>query len=109
VEFHKQVYYGEIKSKFSPSGNNYNLEIVSFGWPKDGWFGIEPDPKICATFLLKDLEIVQIILCQSVRIWYDLEKRERPSFLNESSQSRFMGEVLFSNGWALVMDEGLIS
>ncbi|MDR0780592.1 MAG: hypothetical protein LBF16_07850 [Pseudomonadales bacterium] len=109
VELYGQTYYGQIKRQFSSNGNDYNLEVVSFGWPKDGWFGAEPDPESCAAFTLKNLETIKILLCQTVQIWRSFDNDDRPIFLNESSKSHFMGQVLFRDRWALAQDEGIAS
>jgi len=103
IELRGQVYYGQIKEQFSPNGNDYNLEIVSFGWPENGWFGIEPNPKICTAFTFKEIKTIQTLLYKAIQIWRQLE--HRPIFLSESMKSHFMGEIMFRDGWVLVKDE----
>jgi len=105
VDLHGQIYYGEIKKAFLPDRHNYNLEIISFGWLENGWYGILPEPELCAAFVPKDLETVQTLLCQAVEEWRKLE--DRP--FTEYSDSHFMGDVLFRDGWALIKDEGAAS
>jgi hypothetical protein len=105
VEIFDRTYYGELKKLFFSDGNNYNIEIVSFGWLKHDWFGTEPDPRHCAAFTLKELADVQSLICQMISAWRLLE--ERPFVIDESAQSRFMDEILFRNAWALLkVDEG---
>jgi len=106
VELRGRVYYGEITQLHLADGNRYNLEIVSFGWTKHDWLGTEPNAKYCAAFTVKDLEEVQAILCQAVPVWRSLE--DRPSLLSEFFEARFMGELIFRDGWALIRDESRI-
>ena len=106
VELHGCVYYGEIASLFLADGNRYNLEIVSFGWKKHEWFGTEPDPRYCAIFTENELAQVQWLLCQTIPVWRGLE--DRPSSLTEYFEARFMGDLLFREGWALLRGEGSI-
>ncbi|WP_090052631.1 hypothetical protein [Luteibacter sp. 329MFSha] len=106
IELYDRVYYGEICESLLADGNRYNLMIVSFGWTKHEWRGIEPNPRDCATFTPRELEKVQALLCQAVQVWRGLD--DRPPFLTEYFESRFMGEVIFQDGWALIRDESEI-
>ncbi|SFW75717.1 hypothetical protein [Luteibacter sp. UNCMF366Tsu5.1] len=103
VEYRGGVYYGEIDERYLADGNRYNLEVVSFGWVIHDWVGTEPDPCSCAAFSFDELSEVQAMVCGAIKAWLKLE--DRPSFLYESFQSRFMGEVAFRDGWALLKDD----
>jgi hypothetical protein len=103
VEMHGGIYYGEISELFLSDGNRYNLQIVSFGWLKPDWFGIEPSPEYCAAFTCEELGEVQALLCQAVPVWRSLD--DRPPFLTEYFHAHFMGEIVFKDGWALIKDE----
>jgi len=100
VEIRGAVYYGEVCEVFSLEQNDYSLEVVSFGWMKHDWLGVEPDPEYCASFSLDDLSDVQSLLCETVPIWRSLE--DRPAILYESIQTHFTGKIVFRDGWALV-------
>jgi len=103
VEIHGWVYYGQVLTVFLSAQNNYNLEVVSFGWLKHDWLGVEPDPEYCASFTLNELSEVQSLVCHAVSTWRNLE--DRPAILYESAQTHFMGEISFRDGWALVKDD----
>lgn len=103
VEIGGRTYFGEIRRSFLADENNYNIETVSFGWPKRDWFGTEPDPRQCATFSPAELRDVQSLVTQAVPAWRLLENR--PIIVRESARSHFMGEIIFRDGWALIRDE----
>lgn len=103
VEIPKGTYYGEICVKFLADRHNFNLEIISFGWLKDEWFGSEPDPEYCESFTVEELRTVQSIIPQAVSEWIKLERR--PNIVRESAKSHFMGEIHFREGWALIRSE----
>lgn len=100
VEIPGGTYYGEIRDQFLADRHNFNLEIVSFGWLKDEWFGTEPNRNYCAAFTADELHEVQSLIVQAVSEWMKLENR--PVILCESDNSHFMGEIGFRNGWSLL-------
>ncbi|MDR6938326.1 hypothetical protein [Luteibacter sp. 3190] len=102
VELNGRVFFGEFGRSFLANDNDYNIEVVSFGWLDREWFGTEPDPKHCTAFRLAELGDVQSLICQAVPVWRSLE--DRPSIVREYSDSHFGGEILFRKGWALVAD-----
>ncbi|MDR6936296.1 hypothetical protein [Luteibacter sp. 3190] len=102
-EVRGRTYYGEIRKSFLPDRHTYNLEVVSFGWTNHDWLGAEPDPRYCAAFSSIELLEVQQLILQAVPAWLALE--DRPSVLTEYVDSRFAGEIVFRDGWALVKDD----
>jgi len=100
LEMHGRIFYGEIGELFREGGNDYDLEIISFGWLRHDWLGTEPDARYCASFALNELQEVQVLLCQAVVAWRNLDVR--PVILTEYGSARFMGEVVFRDGWALI-------
>lgn len=104
VEVYGRIYYGEIRRSFLVDRNNYNLEVISFGWLTHDWYGTEPDSRYCAAFTINELGEVQALLCQAVPVWRSFDAR--PPFLTEYVTAHFMGEVIFRDGWALTRDEG---
>jgi len=96
------TYSGELRRSYLQDRNHYDLEVVSFGWIETVWFGTFPDPKFCASFTVKQLEGVQILVGQAVVIWYAMSKR--PAILFKSAKSGFAGAIHFSEGWALLKD-----
>jgi len=101
MEIFGSIYYGEIKRNFLPGAGSYDIGIVSFGWLKKDWHGTTPDPEFCASFTASHLEEVQALICQAVAVWYALE--DKPSFLF-STTSRYTGDIVFQDGWALLRD-----
>lgn len=102
VELSGKTYFGEFRRCFLPDGNNYDIEVISFGWRQHDWPGTEPHPKYCAAFTPEEIGHVQSLICQAVTVWRSL--KDRPSIVREYSDSRFSGEVAFRDGWALVRD-----
>lgn len=104
IELHGQVRYGEIKKSFLSNRHDYNLEVVSFGWSKQEWYGSVPVPGQCSVLFANDLETVQALLCEAVQVWRTFSTR--PFFLTEYPDSHFRGDVLFRDGWALTTVQG---
>jgi len=101
---HGWTYFGELRRIYLSDRNHYDLEIVSFGWLTEDWFGTEPDPAFCASFTEKQLGDVQILVSQAVSNWYAMD--DRPAILFKSSKSGFSGDIHFASGWALLKDVG---
>jgi hypothetical protein len=90
VEFQGHIYHGEIRESYLPDRNNFNLEVVSFGWPEHVWSGQPAVPGKYANFSVDQLASIQSLVCLAVQVWAGLE--DRPSFLDEfPPKSRFMG------------------
>ncbi|RYH37457.1 MAG: hypothetical protein EON54_19255 [Alcaligenaceae bacterium] len=99
IEWQGKVRYGEIRKAFLSDRHDYNLEVISFGWVEQEWHGSTPDPDQCSTLFASDVEAVQTLLCEAVQVWRTFSTR--PFFLTEYPNSRFQGDVLFRDGWAL--------
>lgn len=97
------TYFGEIRRSYLADRNHYDLEVASFGWLHDDWFGTEPDPAYCASFSVEQLAGVQRAVVQAVAVWYAMNKR--PALLYTSEKSCFTGDIRFLGGWALVKDD----
>lgn len=98
VEVNGVAYFGEIARLFLPNDDDFNIEVRSFGYCMDANVGI-PDETARESFEDDDLRIVRSLICQLVSIGRRLETR-RPSLLTEYQNSRFMGQVIFRDGWA---------
>ncbi|MDR6936297.1 hypothetical protein [Luteibacter sp. 3190] len=96
------TYFGEIRRSYLADRNHYDLEVASFGWLHDDWFGTEPDPAYCASFSVEQLAGVQRAVVQAVAVWYAMNKR--PALLYTSEKSGFTGDIRFLGGWALLKD-----
>ncbi|MFD0324269.1 hypothetical protein [Lysobacter gummosus] len=94
-------YFGEIARAFLPNNNDYNIEVVSFGYASDD-VGI-PMLDACRTFTGAQIAAIHALIVQLI----DAGTRfaDRPHLLMEYPNARFMGEVIFRDGWALLKDE----
>jgi hypothetical protein len=93
--------YGEIRRKFTENRNDYNLEIVSCGWPGKSWLGM-PMPGMCYRFSHDELTVVKSLiigLVNSVKCY-----ENRPSFLTEYPNAHFLGSVLLADGWTALKE-----
>lgn len=101
VEVAGNEYFGEIVRAFLPNNNDYNIEVVSFGYASDD-VGI-PMLDACRTFGTEQIATVHALIVQLIKAGARFE--DRPHLLMEYPTARFMGEVLFRDGWALVLNE----
>ena len=99
VEVGGREYYGEIDQIFLENRNDYNVEIISFGWRGEGWVGM-PMPGMCATFTMNDIKIAQSIIVQLINAVSRFDKK--PSVMRQTDKSHFMGKIAFRDGWALI-------
>lgn len=103
VEIDGQVVYGEIDNIFLPNHNDYNVQVVSFGYGMQENVGIlndgSPGRHAQGTFPTAYLQRVQSLVVQLVRAALNFEKR--PTLLNEYPNAHFQGKVIFSDGWAV--------
>lgn len=102
-------YFGEIRSSFLENKNDFNVEIVSFGWPDKEWAG-SPMPGLCKAFTADELVVVQELIIKLVQC--GAVSDEKPVVMYEDSEAHFMGKVIFREGWALSIgvdrDEGTL-
>lgn len=103
VEVDDEEYFGEVRDAFLPNGNDYNIEIVSFGYGRDGDIGM-PMLGTCRIFTAAEAATIQKLITQLIAA--GLHYSNRPSVLNEYPDAHFMGQVLFRDGWILVADGG---
>ena len=82
--------YGEIKRKFTENRNDYNLEIVSCGWPGKEWLGM-PRPGLSYRFSEKEWAVIKSIVVRLVNAVKNYE--DRPSFLTEYPTAHFLENV----------------
>lgn len=103
VEIDGQVIYGEIAPTFLANDNDFNVQIVSFGYGMQEAVGIlndgSPGRHAQGRFPSDYLERFQSLIVRLIRAGLNFE--ERPSVLRETPGSRFMGKVVFPNGWAV--------
>jgi hypothetical protein len=102
VEVNGLELFGEIERKFLENNNDFNIQVVSFGYPSANYVGM-PMLETCQVFGLGQIEIIQKLIAQLVASVARSE--EKPSLLMDYPNARFMGEVFFRDGWALATEE----
>jgi len=100
VEANGAEYFGEIDRAFLLNGNDYNMEIVSFGYT-DKEYVSAPFPSARAKFTPADLEVMQLLICSLIEAVS--KAAEKPYIMGEYADAHFMGKVIFREGWALVL------
>ncbi|MEH6417185.1 hypothetical protein [Pseudomonas sp. CGJS7] len=102
VEVDGEERFGEIVRAFLPNNNDFNIEVLSFGYALDRDIGA-PMIGACRVFSAAQIADVHALIVQLIAAgarWDD-----RPALLMEYPTARFMGETLFADGWALVEAE----
>lgn len=106
VEVDGNECFGEIQATFLPNNNDYNIEVVSFGYGSDDYVGM-PMLDACQVFTAQKIATVQALIVQLIHSGTLFS--ERPSILKEYQNARFMGEVIFRDGWALIANDARTS
>lgn len=98
IDIDGEIYYGEVRRIFLPNGNDFNIEIVSIGWPGTDWIGMSM-PGMCHAFSTDEIDRVKLLIVQLIKA--GASSVVRPNFLNEYSDAHFMGQIFFRDGWSL--------
>lgn len=102
VELQGRVVYGEIAHAFLPNDNDYNIEVVSFGYGMEENVGIS-EPTSRGAYTRAELETVRSLIVQLIRAGQQFE--EKPLLLMETRKSHFMGKIVFREGWTNLRQE----
>lgn len=102
VELEGKVRYGEITRTYLANDNDFNIEIVSFGYGIEDNVGIS-SPNARGTYTEAQLKIVRSLVLKLIRSGLRFE--DRPSALRETPKSHFMGQIYFCDGWAYLRPE----
>lgn len=102
VEVGGNEYFGEIRRAFLPNDNDYNIEVVAFGYGDDGNVGM-PMLGTCRIFTAAEISAIEALIVQLVAAGTLFP--DRPALLKEYPNAHFMGKVVFRDGWALLMDQ----
>lgn len=102
VEVDGKEFFGEIQSAFLPNNNDYNIEVVSFGYGSKIHLGM-PMHDGCQIFSQSQIGAIRTLIVQLIAA--GTQSSDRPSLLTEYSSAHFMGAVNFRNGWALAADD----
>ena len=104
VEIDGRVVYGEKSPAFfSSNHNDYNIQVVSFGYGMRESVGLinegGPGPYAQGIFSPAYLECVQRLVAQLIRAGLRVE--DRPAVITEYPDARFQGKLIFPVGWAV--------
>jgi hypothetical protein len=97
LELNGVEYFGEIDQVFLPDRHNFNIEIISFGYGRGEDVGM---PGAATVFTIDEVDVLQRLITQLVRAGLGFQRP--PNVLSQTENSRFMGEILFRDGWVLV-------
>ncbi|MDL5367290.1 hypothetical protein QSH18_16905 [Xanthomonas sp. NCPPB 2654] len=106
VEVDGNEFFGEIDRAFLPNNNDYNIEVVSFGYGSERCLGM-PMLGGCQIFSQAQINTIQALIAQLIAAGTQFS--DRPSLLTEYPSAHFMGQVSFRDGWVLVADGGTTS
>lgn len=97
-----KVMYGEIARTFLPNQNEFNIQIVSFGYGVREHVGMpRPAGHDSHARGVADAETPQRVQSRLARwIQTGLHFEDRPRVLLEYPHARFQGELIFAEGWA---------
>lgn len=103
VELEGEVVYGEIAPAFLPNHNDFNVEVVSFGYGIRENVGLLNEggsgPHAQGIFPPAYLQRVQSLVAQLIKT--GLRFQDRPTILAEFPNAHFQGKVIFPAGWAV--------
>ncbi|WP_369937030.1 hypothetical protein [Xanthomonas tesorieronis] len=83
-------FFGEIQRSFLPNDNDYNIEVVSFGYGSEKSLGI-PMLDGCQVFSQVQINTVQALIVQLIAAGTQFS--DRPSLLTEYPNAHFMGKL----------------
>ncbi|MBD7920887.1 MULTISPECIES: hypothetical protein [Xanthomonas] len=106
VEVDGIEFFGEIQTAFLPNNNDYNIEVVSFGYGSEKSLGM-PMLDGCQIFSQAQVNTIQALIVQLIAAGTKFPNR--PSILTEYPTAHFMGQVIFRDGWILVTDDVVAS
>jgi hypothetical protein len=103
VEIDGQVVFGEIDNVFLANHNDFNVQVVSFGYGMRENVGIlndgSPGRHAQGRFPPAYLQRVQSLVVQLLRAGLHFEVR--PGVLTEFPNAHFQGNAIFPEGWAV--------
>ena len=105
VELDGSEYFGEVRKSFLPDGYGFDIEIVSFGYGDKNDVGM-PRPGIASQLVpSEDVDIAGSLI---VKLIQSACGSEAASFvMRQTEKSRFTGDVVFRDGWAISTRESM--
>jgi hypothetical protein len=101
VEVNGLDFFGEIHKIFDENGNNYNIEILSFGYKNKEDAGAPVDENWTVAFTKLQIEWIANIIRQLISV---ASKIDDPPFVLRRAKELFLGNVIFKNGWVRIID-----
>lgn len=98
IEIEGREWFGELRSSFLANGNDFNIEIVSFGYSYRDSVGMPLPCLGSRAFNQGELEHVRALILSLVEA--GMEFSIRPNVLLEYPGAHFLGSVFFREGWA---------
>ena len=102
VEINDREYFGEIEPAPLSNQNDYNIEVLSFGYGSDQSVGM-PMLGSCERFTVAEVGTIQVLITQLIAAGMNF--LDKPSILMESAKAHFMDKVIFRGGWVLVANQ----
>jgi hypothetical protein len=94
VEVDGRELFGEIVSVFAENRNNYNLEIISFGYKEDGDVGL--DISACVALTKEQTQRVANLVRKLIAV---VSKIDTPPSILSNAKELFLGDVILKNDW----------
>jgi hypothetical protein len=104
IQLDGREYFGEIKDAWLPNQCDFNVEVLSFGYGMQLCVGIPLTTPSVRAFSPRELQRIMSLVVQLVRATDQSD--DKPFVMSSDSESRFMGQVIFREGWALALNVG---
>lgn len=99
LELRKREYFGEIKRRYVENDSDYDIVVDAFGYGR-GENVAMPGTDVREIFTPHEEAIAGALVVQLVHAGAAFV--DPPTILDEAKDSRFMGKVIFQEGWMLV-------
>lgn len=99
IEIEGREWFGELRSLFLANGNDFNIEIVSFGYSDRDSVGMPLPCLGSRAFNRGELEHCKALVLRLIEAGMGFSIR--PNVLLEYPDAHFQGKVFFRDGWAL--------
>lgn len=96
--------FGEIRRVFLENKNDYNLEVISFGWPWKEMLGMPLPNRLFYRLSSGDARAARILISRFIALVRNY--LDRPTYLTEYPQAHFQGKIYFREGWVALNDDG---
>lgn len=106
VELDGRSLHGEVRKNFLPDGENFNIQIISFGYFSKDDVAMPRPGQSSAVFSATGAEKAESLILQLVAYASELDESEqRPFVMSVTEKSHFMGRVFFSEDWIFISED----